>query len=156
MSEFPNNKLFPIQGYEEDFSTGICADGRQVVLGVFEPQLIAYFFDPQGSLLRTERRPRASTRTESDYRDAIYNEWKLELGFVSGPIYIKGFFDSEEYVGIELIPEHLQPEEIAAEPDSELRGYLAETRAGWLEGGNFVWWWGKDYWMSPEGEVEST
>ena len=157
MSEFPNDKLFPLQGYEEDFSTGICADGRQVVLGVLEPELVAYFFDPQGDLLRMERRPpRKPTHSDNNSRDTGHDEWKLELGFVSGPIHIKGFFDAEEYVGIELIPEHLQPEEIAAEPDAELRGHLAETRAGWLEGGNFVWWWAKDYWMSSEGEVEST
>jgi hypothetical protein len=151
MSEFFDNKLFPIQGYEEDFDTGICAGGHQVVLGVFEPQLIAYFFDPEGNLLRTEHRsPQVPAR--GGYRDTAYSEWKLELGFVPGPIYIKIFFDFEEYVGIELIPEHLQPEEIAAEPDAE----LAESRAGWLEGGNFVWWWAKDYWMSSEGKVEST
>lgn len=155
MSEFPENHLFPIQGYEEEFCTGTCADGRQVVIGLLEPQLRAYFFDPQGNLLGKEHRPYQKPIKWGD-NSAIYNEWQRELGFLSGTIHVRGFFDSEEDVGIELIPQHLQPEEIAAEPDAELRGFLEETRAGWLLEDNFVWWWAKDYWMTPDGEVEST
>jgi len=155
MSAFPDSKLFLLQGYEEDFCTGTCADGRQAVLGLYEPQLLAYFFDMQGNMLGKERQPYQEP-IQAGNDSAIYNDWQAMLGFSPGTIHIRGFFDSEEGIGIELIPEHLLPEAIAAEPDTEQRGFLKEDRAGWLESGNFVWLWGNDYWMTPEGEVEST
>ncbi|MFO0964158.1 MAG: hypothetical protein U0793_01040 [Gemmataceae bacterium] len=50
-------RLFPIQGYGDEFSTGVCADGRQVVMGLLCPHLVAYFFDRKGKLLGDEHRP---------------------------------------------------------------------------------------------------
>jgi len=153
-------RLFPIQAY--DYKTGICSDGRQVVIGLLCPHLVAYFFDPQGNLLRREQRlwknPAPKLRGEGpysiydhDFREALEQqerEWLTELGFSPGTIWIKEFLDGTP-VGIEQLPDHFQDVD---DLDDEERKSLAT----WIAVGNFVWWWARDYYMSKDGKVEST
>jgi hypothetical protein len=167
MSEGSAEQLFPIQPY--DFETGTCADGRQVVMGLLCPHLVAYFFDPQGNLLRREQRlwnkpaPRFGTDGpfkihDEEFRSALERqerEWQAELGFTPGTIWVKQFLDGTP-VGIELLPDHYQDLENADWLDEEEKQELMESRAEWLERGSFVWWWAKDYYMSKDGKVEST
>lgn len=49
-------RLFRIKSYGDDFVTGLSDDGRQVVMGLLCPELVAYFFDQDGRLLGNERR----------------------------------------------------------------------------------------------------
>jgi hypothetical protein len=46
----PKPRLFPIAGHGDAFVTGVCADGRQVVMGLVIPDLTAVFFDAKGDL----------------------------------------------------------------------------------------------------------
>jgi hypothetical protein len=165
----PKDLLYPLQ-YDPDFETGFCADGRQVVMGLLCPCLVAYFFDANGIWIGKEINPweyPAPTHPASGrylLSDAAFisamdrqtTAFQEKIGFRPGTIRVKSFFDEEYGIGIELLPEHYVDIETSPYiPDEERQNFL-ESRDDWLENGNFVWWWGKDYYMSAEGEVEST
>jgi hypothetical protein len=46
----PKTRLFPIADHGDEFVTGVCADGRQVVMALLIPDLTAEFFDATGDL----------------------------------------------------------------------------------------------------------
>ncbi len=170
MNDFDENRLFPIQNDEDILATGICADGRQAMMGLLCPWLVAYFFNHDGEIIGGERQqwnhPAPRMGEDSPYRiydpafgvaiAAQMKAWQTKLGFKQGKIEIQEFFDEELYVGITVLPDHLELEEIEEEDDLEERKYLEEDRANWFANGNFVWWWAKDYWMSKDGDIEST
>jgi hypothetical protein len=159
-------ELYPIQEY--DYEVGICADGRQVVMGLLCPYLTAFFFDPQGSLLEKERRlwnhpapwqNGCYNIYDTDFEAALIqqkSDWQSEIGFQPGLIRVKAFFDDEDTVGIEPLPEHYLNLETPDEfEDEEERQEWIRDRDAWLERGDFVWW-ARDYYMNSNGEVEST
>jgi hypothetical protein len=165
-------RLFPIQSHEDDFFAGVCADGRQVVMGLLCPAVAAYFFDAEGNYLASERRRWSAGAAKLAGRKPPYTifgchfreltaqqtkAWQTELGFRPGNIYVKQFSNRDHTVGIEILPSHYQDLETTARLTTEVeRRQLIASRDQWLEDGSFVWWWGKDYYMSKEGEVEST
>jgi hypothetical protein len=149
----PGNHLFPIQNDGYDFFTGVCADGRQMVMGLLEPHLVAYFFDKNGNLLGGDKR----LLEKGKLLEQVMLEWQKELGFRTATIHVKEFYNREYPVGIEILPEHYRSVETDTWfPNEEERKEFIKSRNRWLTEGNFVWWWAKDYYMSKEGEVEST
>ncbi|MFO0964159.1 MAG: hypothetical protein U0793_01045 [Gemmataceae bacterium] len=82
-------------------------------------------------------------------------EWKKELGFRAGAIKIRAFLDKRYPVGVALLPDHLERDEIKKLDEDERREF-EKSRGEWLAEGQFVWWWAKDYYMAKDGEVEST
>jgi hypothetical protein len=159
-------RLFPIKSY--DYLTGVCGDGRQVVMGLLCPHVVAYFFGRNGELLGDEHRDWITPApwVPTGYYD-IYDkkflagvadqirEWQRAIEFRKGTIRIRAFFDDRHPVGICELPEHLSDEEIANCDDNE-RAELEKSRSKWIRQGAFVWWWARDYYMSRDGEVEST
>jgi len=109
-----------------------------------------------------------------------FEAWKNQIGFQPETVKVKVFFDEDFQVGIEEIPEHLKEtheggspfkrwlnivgeiseEEVLdgdwPEETQEEREDREEGLKEWLENGNFVFWWAKDYYMSKDGKVEST
>jgi hypothetical protein len=171
MSSDAQQRRFPITSYGDVFVTGVCDDGRQLVMGLLCPLVVAYFFDSDGRLIGDERRPwnHPAPRIGGDgpYRiyderfqaalDAQLREWQESIGYRPGPIRVRAFLDPRHPVGITLIPEHLDlSKDQRREVDEEELPYLDQSRAEWLAAGNFVWWWAKDYWTAPDGEVIST
>jgi len=164
-----DNRLFPIQGYCDEFVTGTCANGRQVVMGLLCPHLVAYFFDPNGELLCDELRPwdTPAPRMGPDgpyqiydaaFQDALAeqkHEWQKELGFRASTIRVRPFLDSRHPVGISPLPEDLETDECNKLGEDE-RKHIEELRTEWIARGQFVWWWAKDYYMSKDGAVDST
>jgi hypothetical protein len=158
MSEHP--RLFPLRGDEGYFHTGTTPDGRQVVAGLLCPFVAAYFFRPDGSFESVEKRPVAFfADKDPPYRifapevEAEEAQWLADFRLKPGPIGLQAFFDSKEWIGIELLPEHLKDPDDGEEPYEE--GWLEDCRA-WDESGRFVFWWGNDYFIGPDGEVESS
>src|SRR5262245_26387932 len=96
-------RLFSIQPYCDEFVTGICADGRQVVMGLICPNLVAYFFDNKGRLLGCEHRewnkppPKLWRDGPNDINDGAFqdglaeqqNEWQGALGFRAATIKVQ-------------------------------------------------------------------
>jgi hypothetical protein len=137
-------------------------------MGLLCPTLVAYFFAPDGVLLRTEERPwdYPAPRLHGTGPYSIYDpefrsklqlqfaSWQAEIGFRPEVIWIQAFLDLERFVGIEAIPEHL----LTGEEDEDAAECIEREKAlqDWIANGNFVFWWAKDYYMSKDGEVEST
>ena len=88
---------------------------------------------------------------------AYAHEWQKELGITPGTISVKRFYLPELYLGITDLPEHYQevldyPENFSTERLQELQGDIE----GWLGNGEFVLDLDIDYYMSEEGNVNST
>jgi hypothetical protein len=171
VSSAPDDRLFTVNGYGDDFFTGVCSDGRQVVMGLLCPEVVAYFFDAEGRLLGDERRPwdHPAPRMGGNGPYRIYDdvfqgmlavqiaEWQTALDCSSGPIRVRQFFDRRHPVGITLLPSHMQPtDDEWRDMSRDERRELEHDRAEWLANGEFVWLWAKDYWMAADGEVTST
>jgi hypothetical protein len=175
-SEVAQDRLYKIQNHGEDFFTGVCADGRQVVMGLKCPHVAAYFFDAKGHFLGSERQlwihpaPRMTMPPELAHIPTIMEpgtgpyqiydskfvaaiktqieQWQKALGWTTATIKVLEFFDATHYVGIHRMPDYL---------DGKYRDRETESlRQEWLSKGQFVWWWSKDYEMDADGEVEST
>ena len=172
MPRKPKHRLFPIQNHGYDFFTGVCADGRQVVMGLLCPELVAFFFGAEGNYLGREERPWSAAAGKLAGRKPPYSifgdrfralickqlkEWQDELEFHAATIRVKEFLDDKHSVGIELLPSHYRDLETGTWfPNEEERQQFIKSRDHWVERGSFVWWWAKDYYMSEDGEVEST
>lgn len=163
-----SEQLFQIYPYAGDFHTGRLRDGRQVLLGLLCPELVAYFFDERGHMLTGARRAWRTPATrigghgpynidDPTFCAAIQqqiSEWKLELELEEGPIRIAEFFDADLAVGIEVVPGQFDDGQDEETPSERVERVAAKSK--WVRSGKFVFWWAKDYWMSREGKVEST
>ena len=127
-------------------------------------------FDAEGSYLRTALKPilyeqpladapLAEAPPGSAYNEftAYAHEWQRELSITPGTISVKQFYLPERYIGITDLPEHYQevvdhPESFSTERLHELQGDIE----GWLKSGEFVLDLDTDYYMSEEGDVNST
>lgn len=163
-------RLFAIQGYGDNFYTGLTCDGHQVLMGLLCPNLVAYVFSAEGLLLRREVYPwnypaprmhgtgpyqiyEATFRTHLAHQ---FEQWKADIGFRPETIWVQAFFDPDSHlsVAIEEIPEHLLVGEEGEDVEDRMeREGVLKT---WIANGNYVLWWGKDYYIGPGGEVEST
>jgi len=150
----------PDEGY---FSAGVMADGQQVLMGLFCPNLVAFRFDGDGSLLGSEQRPvpffRNVTPPYNIYDDRIQpmiEEWQAEMGFRPATIRVRKFWSVEHYIGIEDYPSDFH--EVLSDPDAddEEKAEMRESIRLWDKAGQFVVQWGNDYWLDGTGRVVSS
>jgi len=167
-----DERLYPIRDHGGDFFTGVCGDGRQVVMGLLCPEVVAVFFDAAGNHLGCESRFWGEEAAGLAGREPIYDifgdrfcaliarqlkDWQGELAFRTATIRVKEFWAAGQSVGIEEMPGHYRDIESADWfPNEAERQGFRESRDRWLADGSFVFWWAKDYYMSKDGEVEST
>jgi hypothetical protein len=158
-----SERLFPLQD-DPDFHTGVCPDGTQMLMGPWYWYVLAFFFDPDGNLLREEERqvipkPARDDQTwdiSPQFERKVSKEmarWQKELGFRSATIRVRLFFSEERGVGIS---DGLDMYEEWPGMSLTDRAENSESREWWIESGCFVFNWGRDYHMSAAGEVEST
>jgi hypothetical protein len=150
----------PDEGY---FSAGVTADGQQVLMGLFCPNLVAFRFDRDGNLLSSEQRPVPFFRDVTPPYD-IYDRriqpviaaWKEEMGFRPATIRVRKFWSAEHYIGIEDYPSHFH--EILSDPeaDEDEKADVRESMELWDKDGQFVLQWGNDYWLDGAGRVVSS
>lgn len=158
-----SEQIYVLKSYEQEFYTGSNDDCEQVIIGLLCPHVVAYFFDEDGNLLNSERQlwkhpaPQRSPNGpyniyEEQFVEAINQQiwdWMEKMGFAEEAIEIREFNDEARGVGISELPAYLKD----PVPDDE---EMAEALNYWLESGNFVFCWAKEYHMSADGEVEST
>src|SRR5690349_1027952 len=128
MPRKPRSRLFAIKNEGHDFFTGRCADGRQVVMGLLCPELVAVFFDAKGAYLGCEERRWNPMAGKLAGRKPPYHifgdrfrkliteqmkEWQAELGFRTATIRVKEFWAKNHTVGIEELPSHYRDIETA-------------------------------------------
>jgi hypothetical protein len=146
-------RLFRIASYGDDFYTGKIASGESVLMGLLCPNLMVIRFDSVGRYLSYEEIDLTLTPHQPD----ITNHYP-EPGFQKQPIEIQEFFLDNQCLGIQLLPEHLLEfleDPSTAENEEEAEEYRKMITC-WQTDGNFVLWWGKDYWFDANGHVEST
>lgn len=161
---------------DADFYTGRLPDGRPVILGPYNDHALLVMFYPDGryrahltrDLPPGDKDP--SDRTETRRRaKALARAWREELGLHldPGPIRVGGFmlpdsrinqWDPYHHVYITDLPRWglVYRYDPYFYPTKEERSEVAASLAAWKESGKFVFWWGKDYHMSRDGEVLST
>jgi hypothetical protein len=168
--------LYPIQnGIRNWISAGLTGDGRQVLMGIYSPELIAIFFDPFGKLLDAQKRPLKFIDEDiqrgyaPDLRDDRIGEvlslWQDELGYQPQRILVRKFFILEESsgnvgpwtregIGIEDYPSFWL--EVLTNPsafDEDEKNMVRTEMPRWDREGQFVLWWGNDYWIDGTGEL---
>lgn len=166
----PSKRLYNIRNSPPYFYTGRLPEGMQTLINVQLPDLFMVIFDAEGNYLRTstkvilqERHLAGASVAEAPPESAYdeftpcAHEWQRELGVTPGTISVKQFYLPERYVGITDLPEHYQevldhPEYFDADRLQELQGDIE----GWLGSGEFVLDLDIDYYMSEEGDVNST
>jgi hypothetical protein len=146
---------------DESLSTGFTSRSEQVFMGLACPNLIAFHFDHDGNLLRTEQRPVPFFVGVSPPYN-IYDErispliqaWKTELEFGPAAIAVKKFFS--QGIGIEDHPSHLL--DILEDPTAgtEEKAEARDSIESWKQRGDFVLWWGDDLWLDQSGQVISS
>jgi hypothetical protein len=153
--------------------TGLTCDNKQGLMGLYCPYLVGIFFDLDGNLLEVQKRPIPFVveAIEKGRPPDLYDErieqqllsWQEDVGFQLGTIRVKKFFVLEgtgprtlwqrEGIGIEDYPAwHL---EVLTNPDKyceDDRGAVADGLSRWESEGQFVLWWGNDYWFDKTGE----
>ena len=163
----PSARTYLIGNDSLDWVCGVDRRGRQVFLyHAHEDHLTAAFFDVAGDLLEVAERklpPYAPTvgpgRREAEARNVEEHLtlWQAELGLRICPLRVRSTKFAD--VVIEQYPGHLSdfladPQREA--PDETTRSELRDMVADWDRRGCYVLWLGKDYWMSGDGQVDST
>ena len=157
---------------DADLHAGKIAGDRQVLMGLLYPNITAVVFDDEGEFLKVNytSAPAAEMHPDGDvyllhspeYQERyleLLERCKGEIEFQAGTIWIRPFWIDEDYIGIRPLPSHLEeflvnPDDVAE--DEEEKEDLLEDIKDWRASGNFVLWWGKDFWMDASGEIEST
>ncbi|QDV36890.1 hypothetical protein [Tautonia plasticadhaerens] len=166
------HSIRPDQGY---FEAGMTGDGRQVLMGVYCPNLVAIFFDASGDMLGHEARhleflQRSGVLVDGQPIEGMVGHydidddriaprlgaWQGEMGFRPATIRVKRFFIPELGIGIEARPDHFG--EILDDPEAsdDERADVLESMRLWDADDQFVLHWGNDYWLDGSGEVVSS
>jgi hypothetical protein len=154
---------------------GTTSDGKQVLMGLYCPNLVAIFFDGKGNLLDVQQRVLRfmAEGGERGVGISIYDEriepellsWQAELGFQPTTISVHKFVVLEggggkgeaecqrDGIGIQDYPAFFY--DALANPHAyaeEERSHVQEELPRWEKDGQFVLWWGNDYWFDSTGE----
>ena len=167
--ELPD-RLFTLRTYpsdegEADFYTGRLADGRQALLGIYLPELVLVLFSGDGTYLEYQTRPladgpKSGLITDEDRAEFTARRvaWQRELGWQEGPIQVRRFM--LPYHRIYLTDYPAWAAILEYDPyfysNAEEREEMRRQKQEWEKEGCFVFWWGRDYHLSKEGEVLST
>jgi hypothetical protein len=161
-----SQRLFAIKPDEGHlFFAGITPESEQVLMGLYCPNLLAFYFDSEGTLLRSEEQPVpffqnvTTPRPYDIYDDRIQpliNAWQADMKLRSKVIHVKRFWSEEHSIGIEEYPSHFH--EILSDliADEEEKTSVRKSLQQWDEDGQFVLHWGNEYWLDRTGEVVSS
>jgi hypothetical protein len=157
-------RRYSLTSHEEyGFFAGLTADNKQVLMGVFCPDLIAFIFDPEGNLLKVEHRPVSfflgvtpPYKIYDERLPALIRAWQDEMRFQPSTIKVKRFFSDELCIGIQDYPDHFEEILNDREEDEDEKKEIHDSMRIWDEEGQFVLQWGNDYWLNDLGEVVSS
>jgi hypothetical protein len=152
-----------------DYCVGRMNNGGVTILGFRYPYLVQVLFDEEDSFSELRVRP-LGIKAPSIYphgpyiiEDPIYldsvhqllSAWKAECRFIEETVVaIQRFFIPELLIGIEDLPRHLvkfldDPSAFSTDEQSNYPQIIQE----WRTDGCCVFWWGRDYYLSSDGEV---
>ncbi len=160
------NHLYPIKPHERRWIyAGVTSDNRQTLMGLFRPNLVAIFFNKDGSLLGVEERPLQALGQNYERIEHDLSAWQEELGFQPVTIRVRKFFVLNEagtprenawhLDGIGIVDYPAFYHDVLAHPEKYTEDEIDHVRIEqprWGRDGDFVLWWGNDYWFDGTGE----
>jgi hypothetical protein len=157
-----DSHLYPICGDDNDFFTGMTADGLQVLVVVAVPTAIAVFFDREGRLIKNEERHlvdagRTGVFAETDERQ-LYS-WLQSLGYKKGIILVRRFFISQYHIGVFDFPDSFSDILLSSSNrNQEERDFAQRELNRWASEGLFQLWLNPDtdLWIDSNGNIAST
>jgi hypothetical protein len=162
--ELDKHRLYPLRSHPTyGFYTGKLPSGQQLIVGCFYNAILAIFFDAEGQFLRSHRQQViASTRVPLDFtpeeaqqfQEALAR-YRHQMQFQETPIEVRAFF--VEGVGIDELPSHYQDflEDPTIFPPSDHEDVRRDIER-WIARGDFVFYWGNDYYCNRHGKVVSS
>jgi hypothetical protein len=159
-----HNRLYSLRSHPYyGFHTGNLPSEQQLLVGRYYNAILAIFFDATGQMLQinekivinTTRIPLDFTPEEQRQFDDAITSYLAQLHFQEGPIHVWEFFTHG--VGIDILPSHYQ--DFLDDPTRfplEEHEYIRQDIERWLGRGNFVFYWGEDYYCNREGKVISS
>lgn len=151
-----------------DYVTGRTDNGDPIIVGLCYPYICAVLFGATCKLAEVRARPltfeaRAMRKgapyliEDPDFQQKYTAQaqlWCDDFGLTEQPIVIERFSFPPFELGIEDLPRHMQrfksdPDDF---PEQEKRDYV-ELIDEWIAEGNFVLWWGTDYYLDKEGGI---
>lgn len=161
-----DGRLYNIQNDVYHYHTGLLENGNQVLMGVQLPELVMVEFNPEGHFVELAARDISGKlqryncglyELDDDMLLVELRIWQSEIGLTPSTISVREFFFPDRWIGIKDIPEHYQ--DVIERPedyDEERRRQLQDDIREWSEDGSFVLYWNEDYYLSKEGELESS
>ena len=160
-----NDKRYNLLSYSS-YTTGRCPDGRQVVMGLLCPNLVTVFFDADGHYLDAHVAPWEHPAPKMQENGPFHIddpafaeqfqkqmcEYQTQIGFSEGRIGIHPFESPDVDCWLKRMPADLDD----LDPDDPDYEDLCEERDDWIYGENHVFGWAEEYWISPNGEVETS
>lgn len=165
MIEVPqvDRSSYPIRDAGQYFFTGRTSTNDQILFGIIAEdgglEVACVWFDSGGRFLRfhTERVTARPGQTAEDAAQIQLAEFQDGCGYRPEAIHVERFSVPGRFIRIDDIPEHYQkflsdPSQYEPERQEELAGDIRK----WVDDGDFVLWWGEDYYVDKEGEVVSS
>lgn len=164
-ASIPNHdttRLYPIKGRDEmmAFIAGRTRDGRQVLLGILDKELlIALFFNADGDFLRYDFfpvpwDPNLHPVEHGKVLQDAARRWMTGLGMTPGDIRVKHFAFPEWRIGTAVWPLSMFDE--VASLTAAGKPLEDEFQIEWQEQGRYVLHWGREHWMDGDGEIGAT
>jgi hypothetical protein len=94
-----------------------------------------------------------------EHQAEVRSRWMADHGMTIGTIHVKYFALPELRIGIADWPNHLFRERFSeSQRGVDLATLDVEDgrMSEWIEGGHFVFFWGTDFWMNPDGTISSS
>ncbi len=158
------------EGGPAEVFAGRLADGRLALMGAYGDELVCVAFGPDGAFGEVLARPLSLPARGGERADAEGSPpgvepwlpqaeaWQGELGWSAGPIDVQPFLLWDRQIYLADYPGwaiRYRADPIVVR-DPEERAQVQQQVREWEESGAFVFWWGKDYFMSKDGEAVST
>jgi hypothetical protein len=132
--------------------TGTLDNTTKILTGSLDNRIVSVYFNEEGDLINMKV---IDDKFEPSLRSS--QNWLKNQAFVMSPIKIKEFFLQEYTVGIRQLTsefeEYLQDKKHHSLEDQEMYNEMIED---WRYAGNFVFWWGRDYWCDKQGVIIAT
>jgi hypothetical protein len=127
----------------------------QVLAGYRRKQFLIISFDQDGDLKDVSLK--AETELVDKSEEAYLQTLFVSAGFILAPIHVHKFFLEEHEVGIRDLPQDMEDvfNDRESYSDEEWEDYVARLEQ-WKFRGDFVFWWGNDFWCDYEGYITAS
>lgn len=160
-----NKRNFKVSSYEA-YTTGKTSSGEQIIMGLLCPFITIIIFDANGKYLETKQElweyPAPKMGMDGPYQ--IYNKGfvknldqqikniQTNIAFIEGTVSIEEFESDVVESALYIMPNHL--DEIDLEDEDS--AYLIEEKESWINSKSHCFLWAEEYWLSVDGEMESS